>query len=471
MVPLQTVDKKTDASYVLPSKLTSNDKIALIRTDLAIKYGDSMADSLMKAYDKPIRKMLDNGFNKDVVASSIMTLKTEEQVIFDMLDLPEFDTGHIRQWLANRIDIQIDAEENAQGKHKDLRFSFKNSPDFDILSQIRMNPAGVKSLINAIHKDMGFFEKMFSGTSVRDVTDNAFDVLYGDQSGGYDPETDDISLATFVDKTKNEVLVFAGTVSSNKAGKMLQLFAAKKFFLVPKSIMAAKVAISMRDLAIKNVKADATLSDEDKKALLKNIEEDYKDLAKFVSEIILERNHDGKAQTAGGTKDPYNYLHGYEKTMLVQYLQYFELNNPQLRILENPDNSATIKGKNNDNAKNIMCMAGLATLSGEVGLASLLEEQGGRESDLYKVNIKDKDVMKAFLSTIVDDYGMQPGRWNNVPVYGPEGSLKAHIKWLRGDPKIVATEVEKVDKVKAEKDAAKEVAASSRLQPKPVDTK
>jgi hypothetical protein len=65
--------------------------------------------------------------------------------------------------------------------------------------------------------------------------------------------------------------------------------------------------------------------------------------------------------------------------------------------------------------------------------------------------MKNKEVMEAFLATIIDDYGLSVNGWSGKTTFGPDGfpngvPLKDQINWLKTKPKEVEAEVQKETK-------------------------
>lgn len=400
-----------------PNDMTT--RRAGLKTQMAGIYGKEKAEILSSVYARLINEMQNRGFPDADIIGSISALEEKIKTYLTMFGRLGLDEFAIRIWLENVINKQLD-----KGERK-LEFS----SDFKPCSWIKIGKNDLYSLLNAAHKDLGFFEKMFSGIPVHEVTGAAFDRLFGDSSGEYDAKVDDVTLDLFTDKMKNEVLVFAGTVSSNALLKTLQLFAAKKFMLVDKDKMAGRVGTALLKLARDNVMLKYPVSkdtDPDNKAnrmrLLLKIDEYSGDNSKIIEKLILNKNEDGDQ-----TKDDksYDYFAGFRKSVLFEYLD------------------ALSRSEKKIDGKMVFNLAGLATLCGEGGLIDHLETQGGREKDVYKIDIKNDDVLKAFLATIVDDYGLHG--WSGVTTYGPDGiNLRSQINWLT-KPEEVSAEVQRVD--------------------------
>jgi len=410
------------------------DKIAtpsFVSRKPAASIGSLTSEQKSKLYDKLAVKMKNSKFSPEEIADSLNKLEGSVKELLDMFGPLDLDEFTIRKWLVNVINDRID------NKGADLSYS----KDLNVLSWVKIGRGELYDLMNANRKDMG----LFSHSPEHEVTEQAFDRLFGDSNGEYDVKWDAVGLSKFIRTMKKEVFVFAGAVSSSALLKTLQLFAAKKFILIDKNEMAGRVRTALYNLGIKNIEdeyppskdGEVNGNKENRDKLLKNIklyvfgDKVNKTEPNIVNALILGDNKDGEKDR------PFDYFKDDRKSVLF---------NSFIRVLISSgkmDEYGRIDRNNGTDENEILYMAGLATLSGEGGLISHLEATDGNADAVYDIDFKNnKDVMKAFLATIIDDYGLKG--WTGITTYGPDSSLKDQINWLK-KPEEVSEEVERVD--------------------------
>jgi len=401
-----------------------------VKSLLIKSVGAEDAELMSSAYGGVIQKMADNGFTSEKIAQSVLQLEGQVKELHGMFGLLGLDKPAVRKWLVKVIASQKDQK------------AFLFSEDFNLLSRIKIGRNELYSLMNANREGLGLFEKTFSHMPVYEVTETAFDRLFGNSDGKYSKDKDAVTLDKFTATMNDEVLPFAGLMSQSPLLKTLQLFAAKRFVLINKDEMVGRVRTAIYNLSVKNIYSKYPMPDEGQKdgkkevreKLLKQIkiycfgDEGAKTKPNVVENVVFNKNRDGK-----GGKEAFDYLEGYEDSVLIRYIE------------------AASVGADKDSDDKALYLAGLATLCGENGLISHLESQGGREKDVYGIKMKNKEVMEAFLATIIDDYGLSVNGWSGKTTFGPDGfpngvPLKDQINWLKTKPKEVEAEVQKETK-------------------------
>lgn len=417
-------------------------RIEQIKSSLNEKYG-SDTDQVLDTYDKLMRKMLESGVvvvTDDEAVKAINDLEGQLDQLMEMLSDVGLDQRLVRNWISKVIDKQM----GKKGEGLEIK------EGFNAASEIYIGRDELYSLVNACREDMGFFERQISGFPVREVTGQAFDALFGDKNHRYDRGSDDVSLAKFTYKMKNDVLVFAGSVSSDALEKTLDLFSTRNFFFIDRETMAHEVKLTLCNLAMDNITKNLYPPSKDSEAgnrekrefLLRQISRYYYDTSDkklMINAMIMGTNKDDRQTDESGnvTEKAFDYFKGCEKTILVQSLAHV------LKARE----KAGVGAVSDD--KEVYYLAGLATLCGERGLIRHIRELGGTEREVYSINIDQSAlVSKALIATIVKDFGMKKlgEKYSGVTYYGPDSrSLRAQIKWLK-NKEVVEKEVTKVDR-------------------------
>ena len=392
------------------------------------KMGDELTTQEKRdAYAKLANKMRAKGLKWDVVDE---TLSNQEDMVKKLQEMFGLEKAMIREWLVSMINKQID----------------KDGVELEGF-MIKMGPKEIYLLVNAVRESLGFFGKMFSPFFEHEVTGKAVDRLFGDRNGKYDPKKDDKTLDKWVKTMKEEVLVFAGAVAPNAPlQEVLKLFAATRFVSPGEGGMAEGVKTALFKLGMKNIEIKyphSTDKNEEEKneqtrkvleaALKTHIYGDKEHGIKpdIVNSLILKNNKDDKGET-------FDYFKGHESSVLLASFPSI------FRALASSDKIRSdyyytnkiepVEGGGEIDENEILYLAGLATLCGENGLISQLEETGGREKDVYDIIMTGKGDALVFAIT---DFGLGIGKsgWPDHPTIGPQRkTLREWIDWLKHKP-------------------------------------
>jgi hypothetical protein len=261
---------------------------------------DRSIDLLMgssKIVAKMVGKMSDSS-----VAQNLLDIEKQAVYMAVQCQFNQFGVGvqAIRNWI-----LQVASEQIENG-------TIKLSDNLPLEQQINI---GTEE-----------FNQLLKGNNIGLVTTEAFDFLFGDQSGGYDPKIDNMKLAAFTKFIKEDVEVFYGQMSETGLTDMLSAFASTKFLLLKNSEMSANVKNALFSIIKLNIaKGMPDVTGKDGKLISK--EKERNDLAQLAEKYLnageIEKlfGIEGSKQTdikKDGKPAAFNYLEGYETAMLVK---------------------------------------------------------------------------------------------------------------------------------------------------------
>ncbi|MFC1559996.1 hypothetical protein ACFLZ2_03785 [Candidatus Margulisiibacteriota bacterium] len=338
---------------------------------------------LGKHYDSLVSKMIKAGYTAEQIAGDIVKFEKKARTIHGRNGCDFGQLGYemtmMRNWLAGVVDSQI----------KSGIIKLDNSKG--VVAQTKIGRDQLKILLDVL------------GVSAIRITKQAFDYLFGDQSGSYDFETDSLSLEDFVNELKNEVLVFAGTMSPYKLNKMLSLFAAKKFVLIKDNEIGNHVKTVLLDLVKGNLKAEEAINKGDLEGLAEALKasEALKD---YAGSIMLQHMTEAKKQIVS------HKVREKGVTEKAEIEKLFELTSEEIAKM--------------------YAYAGLAVLWSDHQAGSIkthLEQNNGDKRVLYDIDIKNAAVAKA-LFALITDVGLRG--FDNITTFKPGSTVKEHVDWL-----------------------------------------
>jgi hypothetical protein len=392
-------------------------------------------DEFGGVYGVLIDKMRANRFSTEEINSSLEKLEAQVEELHDMFGGLDLDRFTIRKWLADTISKEIYAFQRRPyatwAERQELSLDLSKSEDFDILSRVKIGRAELRSLLRANHENLGFFKKMASSFPVFEITEKAFDALFGDQNGKYEVGKDVVSLARFTNTMKDKVLVVTGTISSNALQKAMEYFASNDFVFMDKDMMVDRVKIDLYNLAVNNIvkkyspsNDSRTGNKEKREELIKQVKFHIYGKAKDGKKPDIVRNLWLKAGKGKGLDDWLDYFEGYEKKALFGHM-----------ISKYNNELFSGRSESEIDENEILCLAGLAALCSEAsGFVSHLEATGGKAKDIYgPLGKKREEKVKKELEFLIDDAAVKFGLngYNGGSLFGLDGPIQKGISFSR----------------------------------------
>jgi len=420
----------------IPSKLSSKEIVEGVKAQLLEKYKDeAQVELLMATWGTLITEMAAARDPKDITKAIIDLedgVKKAYEKHFRMYGLDIFTVRkELIKIVNNRIKKgKLDWREWTTGK--------------TFFSTFKLGWRDLRAIVNGNRGNASAYQKwlLIDPVEYKPVTWQFFDAWVGNHDKSYNAEDDAVQFDVLVNKLE-KVGIFVQVSSPERFTTMLDMLSCKKFIMVGDSDVSEPIKSTLKELVRENINnmERPRLSHKDgesetereevktgnerlaeinkrKDALIKNADR-YIDEGKL--EYLFGKNKDLGDEFAEG----FNYLEKYKDTSFYRYL------------------GGTIEAKDMDiNTK--YTIAGLAALWGDSdSFKSHLKASGGKEKDLFNVNVANKKVAKVLMTEACRYAAFG---YTGVTKYGPDNKpFKIYVKEFLKDEKAVEKEADEVD--------------------------